>query len=69
MIEFMLTCYLFKQSIVEEFGQRDRLCEYRCQKQIKESVYTDPQYQCPKKLYIEDPDRNRWRLIVPSDKR
>ena len=26
-------------------------------KELKETVYTTPQYQCPRKLYIDDPDK------------
>ena len=57
-MHYMLVCLLASSSIVtSETGVRDRMCEYKCQKQLEETVYTHPQYQCPNRLYIEDPER------------
>jgi len=51
----MLICLLVSQNIViAETGERDRMCVYKCQKDEKETVYTHPVYQCPRKLYIDD---------------
>ncbi len=57
-MNYMLVCLLVSGNIVtSDTGVRDRVCEYKCQKELKETVYTTPQYQCPKRLYIEDPER------------
>ena len=56
----MLVCLLASSTIVvSEYDPKvkDRLCEYKCQKQLEESVFTAPFYQCPKRLYIDDPDK------------
>ena len=54
----MLICLLVSGNIeISQTGVRDRVCVYKCQKELKETVYTTPQYQCPKKLYIDDPDK------------
>ena len=51
----MLICLLVSQNIVTaDTGERDRMCVYKCQKNEKETVYTHPVYQCPKRLYIDD---------------
>ena len=53
----MLICLLVSQNIViSETGYKDRVCEYKCQKNEKEVVYIDPQYQCPRELYIDVKD-------------
>ncbi len=55
MISKMLICLLVSYDIeISETGVRDRVCVYECQKDIKETVYTDPQFQCPKRLYVDD---------------
>ncbi len=56
----MLVCLLASSTIVvSEYDPKikDRLCEYKCQKQLEESVFTAREYQCPKRLYIDDPDK------------
>ena len=56
----MLVCLLASSTIVvSEYNPKvkDRLCEYKCQKQLEESVFTAREYQCPRKLYIDDPDK------------
>ncbi len=58
-MNYMLVCLIASSSIVvSDTGVRDRVCEYKCQKELKETVYTMPYYQCPKRLYIDDPERN-----------
>jgi hypothetical protein len=58
MISKMLICLLVSYNVeVSETGVRDRVCVYKCQKELKETVYTDPIFQCPRKLYIDDPDK------------
>jgi hypothetical protein len=53
----MLICLLVSYNIeVSETGVKDRVCVYECQKELKETVYTSPVYQCPKRMYIDDPD-------------
>ena len=52
----MLLCLLVSQNIVvSETGYRDRECVWKCQKNEKEVELIDPQYQCPKELYIDNP--------------
>ena len=58
LIEKMLICLLVSGNIeISETGVRDRVCVYECQKELKETVYTTPQYQCPRKLYIDNLDK------------
>ena len=58
MIEKMLICLLVSGNIeVSDTGIRDRVCIYQCQKDVKETVFTSPQYQCPRRMYVDDPMR------------
>ena len=55
MINKMLICLLVSYNVeVSETGIKDRVCVYKCQKDIKETVYTDPIFQCPKRIYVDD---------------
>ena len=55
MINKMLICLLVSYNVeVSETGVKDRVCVYECQKDIKETVYTHPVYQCPRRMYIDD---------------
>ena len=55
MISKMLICLLVSYNVeVSETGIRDRVCVYKCQKDTKETVYTDPIFQCPKRIYVDD---------------
>jgi hypothetical protein len=55
MIEKMLVCLLVAQSV----AGNDRTCEWRCQNDTIEVVTTDKQFQCPRRLYIDDPERKK----------
>jgi hypothetical protein len=58
MISKMLICLLVSYNIeISDTGVRDRVCVYKCQKKLKETVYVAPEFQCPRKLYIDDPDK------------
>jgi hypothetical protein len=58
MISKMLVCLLVSYNIeISETGVKDRVCVYKCQKGLKETVFTHPVYQCPRRMYIDDPDK------------
>jgi len=51
MIEAMISCMLISQDIDE--STYERMCKYLCQDKRTEYVYTEPQFWCPKTLYVD----------------
>ena len=47
----MMSCNLAGQEIIES---GDRQCKYKCQDKSIEYVSTSKQFQCPRRLYVEN---------------
>ena len=53
----MLICQLISQDVDLSISE-DRACVYKCQRRERpEVVYTDPQYWCPRTLYVDDDEK------------
>lgn len=51
----MMSCNLAGHEIIES---GDRQCKYKCQDKSIEYVSTDKQFQCPRRLYVENPKKS-----------